>query len=168
MTTLSIEVRPASAADAVALSNAHRQAWQYTYSGLIPHKALTRMLERRDVSWWRKAINGPATVLVADMNGDIAGYATMGLNRARGLPYDGEIYEIYLKPEYQGVGLGHVLFTESRRLLKSLGCRGLVIWCLEECQQAASFFRSKGGTDAVEGMEDFDDVKLKKLGFVWG
>ncbi|BCH57935.1 N-acetyltransferase [Agrobacterium vitis] len=167
MKTLSIDVRPAAPDDGRALSEAHREAWQSTYSGLIPHQALIRMMERRGETWWRKATNGLATVLVVDIGGVIAGYATLGLNRARGLPYDGEIYEIYMRPEYQGVGLGFTLFTECRRLLKSLGCRGLVVWCLEDCAGAVNFFRSNGGTDSVEGMEDFDAVSLKKLGFVW-
>jgi GNAT superfamily N-acetyltransferase len=168
MKTLSIDVRPAAPGDAAALSDVHRQAWQYCYSGLIPHKALSTMMERRDETWWRKATHGVASILVVDIGGKIAGYATLGLNRARNLAYDGEIYEIYMRPEYQGVGLGHVLFNESRRALTSLGYRGLVVWCLEDCDVAANFFRSNGGLDMVEGYEDFGPVTLKKLGFIWG
>ena len=102
-----------------------------------------------------------------DVAGMIAGYTTLGLNRARALPQEGEIYEIYMRPEYQGIGLGYTLFGEARRLLKSLGCKGMAVWCLEDSHHAVDFFRSNGGIDAVEGMEDFDDVQLKKLGFIW-
>ncbi|MDQ0456647.1 GNAT family N-acetyltransferase [Rhizobium paknamense] len=167
MTTVSIDVRPADPEDARALSEAHRAAWTHAYAGLIPYKALTRMVERRGEAWWRKATHGPATVLLADVGGVVAGYATVGLNRARGLPQEGEIYEIYMRPEYQGVGLGYALFHESRKLLKRLGCKGLVVWCLEDCTNSVNFFRSNGGRDMVEGMEDFDAVRLKKLGFIW-
>lgn len=167
MKTLSIEVRPAEPQDARGISEVHREAWLNAYSGLIPHKALTRMLERRGETWWRKATHGPATVMVVDVGDHIVGYATMGLNRARALPQEGEIYEIYLRPEYQGIGLGHALFKEARGLLKSLGCEGLVVWCLEDSANASQFFRSNGGVDAVEGIEDFDDAKLRKLGFIW-
>jgi ribosomal protein S18 acetylase RimI-like enzyme len=62
---------------------------------------------------------------VLDVGGTMAGYATLGLNRARSLPQEGEIYELYLKPEFQGVGLGKRLFTEARQLLDSLGCKGV-------------------------------------------
>lgn len=168
MKTLSIDVRPAAPGDAAELSDVHRQAWTYCYSGLIPHKPLSAMLERRDQVWWRKATRGPASVLVVDVGGTIAGYATLGLNRSKNLAYDGEIYEIYMRPEYQGVGLGHALFHESRRALTSLGYRGLVVWCLEDCDTAVNFFRSNGGCDMVEGHEDFDSVHRKKLGFIWG
>jgi ribosomal protein S18 acetylase RimI-like enzyme len=167
MKTLSIDVRRAEAHDARAISDAHRLAWSQAYAGLIPHKALTQMLERRGETWWRKAARGSATMLVVEVAGTIAGYATLGLSRARGLPQDGEIYELYLRPEYQGIGLGSVLFTEARRLLKSLGCDGIVVWCLEDSDLASRFFRSHGGKDIAEGMEDFGGTQLRKLGFVW-
>ncbi len=78
-----------------------------------------------------------------------------------------EIYEIYLRPEFQGIGMGRKLFGESCRLLRSLGCKGLVVWCLEDSEHAVRFFRRHGGQDMVEGMEGFGEVNLRKLGFVW-
>ncbi|MGV8937490.1 MAG: GNAT family N-acetyltransferase [Allorhizobium sp.] len=167
MKTLTIDVRPAETQDALAISEAHRLSWQNAYAGLIPHRPLTQMIERRGEAWWRKATRGPSTIMVVDVAGVVAGYATLGLNRARALPQEGEIYEIYMLPEYQGIGLGHMLFGEARRLLKSLGCSGLVVWCLEDCDTAHRFFQSNGGIDAVEGMEDFGGKSLKKVGFVW-
>lgn len=167
MKTLSIDVRRAEPHDARAISEAHRLSWEQAYSGLIPHKPLTNMLERRGEGWWRKATRGSATMLVVEVAGVVAGYATLGLSRARGLPHDGEIYEIYLRPEYQGIGLGSILFIEARRLLTSLGCNGIVVWCLEDSDLARRFFRSHGGKDVAEGMEDFAGKQLRKIGFVW-
>jgi ribosomal protein S18 acetylase RimI-like enzyme len=167
MKTLSIEIRRAEPDDARAISNAHRSAWQQAYEGLIPHKALRQMVDRRDEAWWRKAARGSATMLVVEVAGVVAGYTTLGLSRARGLPYDGEVYELYLRPEYQGMGLGSSLFLEARRLLKSLGCNGVVVWCLEDSDVANRFFRSHGGRDVAEGMEDFAGTQLRKLGFAW-
>ena len=63
MKTLSIDVRRAEPTDARAISVAHRLSWQHTYGGLIPHKPLNQMLERRGEDWWRKATRGPATLL---------------------------------------------------------------------------------------------------------
>ncbi|MBB3976895.1 GNAT superfamily N-acetyltransferase [Rhizobium azooxidifex] len=167
MKTLSIDVRRAEPQDAAAISEAHRASWLHAYAGIIPHKPLMQMVQRRDAAWWRKATRGPATLLVLDVAGVIAGYATLGLNRARALPQDGEIYEIYLRPEYQGLGLGRMLFGESKRLLKSLGCEGMVVWCLEESEMAERFFRAAGGVDIAEGMEDFGEKELKKVGFIF-
>ena len=45
----------------------------------------------------------------------VAGYANYGRNRARSLHYEGEIYELYLRPEFQGLGFGHRLFSAAKR-----------------------------------------------------
>ncbi|MBP1873385.1 hypothetical protein LPJGGPFB_00148 [Ensifer adhaerens] len=167
MKTVSIEVRPGEPQEAAAIADVHRVSWLQTYGGIIPHRPLIQMVNRRDEVWWRKATRGPATLLVVDVAGTIAGYATLGLSRAKALPQEGEIYEIYLRPEYQGIGLGRVLFGEAKSLLRSLGCQGLVVWCLEDSDHAYQFFQGAGGSDIAEGMEDFGDKHLKKVGFAW-
>jgi GNAT superfamily N-acetyltransferase len=167
MKTLSIEVRRAELCDARAVAEVHRTSWLHAYSGLIPHKALHAMLNRRGEEWWRRAARGPSTLLVIDIAGRIVGYSTIGINRARALKPEGEIYELYLLPEFQGTGLGSYMFREARSILSGLGLVGLAAWCLEESAHAVTFFRATGGMDVAEGMEDFDHVSLKKLGFVW-
>jgi ribosomal protein S18 acetylase RimI-like enzyme len=167
MKTLTIEVRHAEPNDAREISNVHRLSWIHAYSGLIPYHALTNMLERRGEDWWRRAANGPTSLMVLDIGGKIAGYATLGTNRVQALKQEGEIYELYLLPEYQGTGLGSYMFRECRTRLHALGLRGLAAWCLEESENAATFFRAAGGIDIAEGIEDFDGTGLKKLGFVW-
>jgi ribosomal protein S18 acetylase RimI-like enzyme len=167
MKTLSIDVRPAVPDDAHAIAETHRSAWAHAYSGLIPFKTLRAMMERRNVKWWTRAINGSTSILVLDVGGTVAGYATLGLNRAPALPQEGEIYELYLRPEYQGIGLGKRLFTEARRLLSSLGCRGVVVWTLEDNDRAVQFYRQSGGRDVAEGTETFDGKRLGKIAFIW-
>jgi inorganic pyrophosphatase len=58
----------------------------------------------------------------------VAGYANYGRNRARSLHFEGEIYELYLRPEFQGLGFGRRLFTSARRDLMQSGLKSMVIW----------------------------------------
>ncbi|PSJ58720.1 GNAT family N-acetyltransferase [Kumtagia ephedrae] len=167
MSTLTIDIRKAEPRDAVAIAEVHHEAWMGAYAGIIPHKALTRMVNRRGSDWWANAIRRAASVLVVEIGGKVAGYATIGRNRARELPQQGEIYELYLKPEYQGVGLGSRLFAEARRRLAGHGLRGLVVWALEDNGNAVGFYAGAGGRDAAEGVEIFDQKALKKIAFVW-
>lgn len=105
--------------------------------------------------------------MVLEINGDIVGYATIGANRIKELPQDGEIYEIYLFPQYQGLGLGSRLFSAARKQLEEHGFYGLVVWALEENPSAIEFYTRRGGKVAAEGVEVFDQQALKKLAFTW-
>jgi ribosomal protein S18 acetylase RimI-like enzyme len=167
MNTLTIDIRKAELKDAGEIADVHQEAWRGAYSGIIPHRALTKMINRRGPDWWANAIRRAATVLVIEIGGEIAGYATIGRNRARELSQQGEIYELYLRPEYQGIGLGSRLFAEARRKLSRSGLRGLVVWALEENGGALSFYEGIGGRDIAEGVEVFDQKALKKVAFVW-
>jgi ribosomal protein S18 acetylase RimI-like enzyme len=167
MNTLTIDIRKAELKDAEAIADVHQEAWRGAYSGVIPHRALAKMINRRGPDWWANAIRRAATVLVVEIGGELAGYATIGRNRARELSQQGEIYELYLRPEYQGIGLGSRLFAEARRKLSQSGLQGLVVWALEENGGALSFYEGVGGRDIAEGVEVFDQKALKKVAFVW-
>lgn len=167
MTTLSIDIRKAEPGDAAAIAEVHHDAWRGAYAGIIPHRALTAMINRRGRDWWANAICRAASILVIEIGGVVAGYATMGRNRARELRQEGEIYELYLRPEYQGIGLGSRLFAEARQRLKDHGFHGLVVWALEENVNALDFYAGAGGRDVAEGVEVFDQRALRKVAFVW-
>lgn len=166
-TALTIDIRRAEVRDAAAIADVHGEAWRGAYQGLIPHRALTAMIGRRGQHWWANAIRRAAAVLVIECGGEIAGYATLGRNRARELPQQGEIYELYLRPRYQGIGLGRRLFAAARERLARHGLKGLVVWALEENQGALSFYHGAGGRDVAEGVEIFDQKAIRKVAFVW-
>jgi ribosomal protein S18 acetylase RimI-like enzyme len=167
MNTLTIDIRKAEPGDAGEIADVHMEAWRAAYAGIIPHKTLTSMINRRGPNWWANAIRRAATVLVVEIGGTIVGYATIGRNRARELRQQGEIYEIYLRPEYQGIGLGSRLFAAARRRLADHGLKGMVVWALEENENALAFYAGAGGRDIAEGVEVFEQKALKKVAFVW-
>lgn len=167
MKTLSVDIRKATTRDAEGIAAVHYQAWAGAYSGIIPHKSLTGMLNRRGSKWWANAIGKAASVLVVEIGGEVVGYATLGRNRSRDLAQGGEIYELYLKPEYQGIGLGTKLFGAARERLAAHGLDGLVVWALEDNTGAMAFYAGAGGRDIAEGVEVFEQRALKKVAFVW-
>lgn len=167
MNTLTIDIRRAEPADAEAIAGVHVEAWTGAYAGIIPHGALTKMLQRRGPGWWANAIRRAASVLVVEIGGEIAGYATMGRNRAPELRQEGEIYELYVLPAYQGIGLGTRLFAAARALLDDFGLNGLVVWALEDNAGAMAFYHGQGGHDYAEGVEVFEAKALRKVAFIW-
>ena len=167
MTTLTVDIRKAEPRDAAAIADVHHEAWRGAYAGIIPHRALNAMISRRGRDWWANAIRRAASVLVIEVGGQVAGYATLGRNRARELRQQGEIYELYLRPECQGIGLGSRLFAAAREKLASHGLKGVVVWALEDNANALAFYASAGGRDIAEGVEIFDQKALRKIAFVW-
>jgi ribosomal protein S18 acetylase RimI-like enzyme len=167
MKTLTVDIRKAEPRDAQGIADVHFEAWRGAYSGIIPHKTLVGMLNRRGGKWWANAIRRAASILVVEIGGHVVGYATLGRNRSRDLKQQGEIYELYLKPEYQGIGLGSKLFRAAREKLSAHGLKGLVVWALEDNSNALSFYEGIGGRDVAEGIEVFDQQALKKVAFVW-
>ena len=167
MKMLDTAIRYSTQDDAAGIAHVHQCAWRSAYAGLIPHKALNQMLARRNSDWWRKVIERSGSVMVAEVGGTLVGYATFGRNRAKQLDHAGEIYELYILPEYQGMGLGTRLFEAARHALKRHDMADCVVWALEDNANAVDFYFGKGGKDVAEGHETFDGTSLKKLAFAF-
>ncbi len=124
-----VRVRSGKPADATALARIFKDAWLLAYRGIIPHLHLESMVRQRSTEWWRDALKSGDSALVLEMAGTVAGYATIGSSRQRG-PFQGEIYELYLDPIYQGLGLGEHLFEGCRHALDMRKLSGLIVWAL--------------------------------------
>jgi len=137
MSTILIEVRRAKPADAIGIATTHDEAWRGAYQGVLA---------------------------VGDC---VAGYANYGRNRARSLYYDGELYELYLRPEFQGLGFGRKLFGAARRDLVQSGLQSLVVWALSDNEPAVGFYRALGGKAVARSSERFGTRVLDKIAFAW-
>lgn len=167
MSTILIEIRQARPSDATAVALAHDEAWRNAYQGIIPGVALERLVGRRGPDWWESAIRKGSRIAVLVFGDTVAGYANYGRNRARSLNYDGEIYEIYLRPEFQGLGFGRRLFTAARKDLAQSGLRSLVIWALSDNDPAVGFYQALGGRPVARSSERFGARTLDKVAFGW-
>jgi ribosomal protein S18 acetylase RimI-like enzyme len=167
MHTTLIEIRRAKPADAQSVAETLDEAWQNAYRGIIPGAELDKLINRRGPAWWESAIRKGSRIALLQFGDRIAGYANYGRNRARSLFYDGEIYEIYLRPEYQGLGFGRRLFTAARRDLAQSGLKSLVVWALSDNEPAVEFYRALGGRAVARSSERFGAKTLDKVAFAW-
>jgi ribosomal protein S18 acetylase RimI-like enzyme len=167
MSTTLIEVRRAKPSDATAIATTHDEAWRGAYQGVIPGPELDKLINRRGPQWWDSAIRKGSRIAVLAFGECVAGYANYGRNRARSLYYDGEIYELYLRPEFQGLGFGRKLFTAARRDLVQSGLQSLVVWALSDNEPAVGFYRTLGGKAVARSSERFGSRVLDKVAFAW-
>jgi ribosomal protein S18 acetylase RimI-like enzyme len=145
----------------------HDEAWRSAYQGIIPGAELEKLINRRGPQWWDSAIRKGSRVSVLVFGDRIAGYANYGRNRARSLHFDGEIYELYLRPEFQGLGFGRRLFNAARRDLVQSGLKSMVIWALSDNEPATEFYRALGGRMVARSSEKFGPKSLDKVAFAW-
>ena len=78
-----------------------------------------------------------------------------------------KIYELYLRPEFQGLGFGRRLFTAARRDLIQSGLKSMVTWALSDNEPAMEFYRALGGRMVARSSERFGPKSLDKMAFAW-
>jgi ribosomal protein S18 acetylase RimI-like enzyme len=80
------------------------------------------------------------------VNGEIVGFLTLGAGRDPDLDVSrtGEIWGIYISPDYWRRGIGKRLAEEAARIFKARGYEDAVLWVLEGNQQARQFYETMG------------------------
>jgi GNAT superfamily N-acetyltransferase len=144
MASLVIDIRTARAPDAGELADVYAAAWREAYSGIIPSLTLERMIVRRSARWWREAMQRRA-ILVLEVGGTVAGYASFAPAPGRSHPGAAEIQELYLRPEYQGLGLGARLFAAALKRIRGRGYGRVLVRALAENDRANGFYARRGG-----------------------
>jgi ribosomal protein S18 acetylase RimI-like enzyme len=160
-----ISIRAARPGDEAGIARVHDAAWREAYLGVIPGRDLERMIQRRGPTWWRRAILGGTRLTVLDFADQIAGYASYGRNRMPSLPFGGEIFELYLAPEYQGAGLGRRMFQWARSDLAAHGYGSFVVWALAGNERAIDFYQRLGGAVVRRAPERFGPETRERVAF---
>ena len=161
-----VYIRKSCPADARALATVFAHSWEQAYLGIIPRLHLQSIIAKRGLNWWRRALRHAEGTMIIEVNGTVAGYATSGTSRSRG-KYQGEIYELYLDPDYQGIGFGERLFEATRHDLDMRQLRGMVVWALLDNTRACDFYWRRGGRPIAESTDRFGRTELPKIAFGW-
>ena len=162
-----ITIRTARPDDADDIVGVHDAAWRDAYRGIIPGRELERIVARRGAGWWRAAIRQGSRLLVLDFDESIGGYVSYGRNRVPALPYKGEIFELYLAPEFQGLGFGRRLFEAARRDLEEHGYPTALVWALVDNERAVGFYKRLGGRVVREAHERFGGEMRGRVAFAF-
>ncbi len=175
MSGLVIDVRRAQPSDAESLADAYAASWREAYGGIIPAVHLQRMIVRRGPRWWQDAARRRRNILVLDAGAKVSGYASFGpmrmISRTRGAMDRsgdaGEIQELYLVPEYQGIGLGGRLFTAACAALRRQSYKRVIVRSLAENERALRFYEGRGGRQAGQSEETIGGKTMAILIYEW-
>src|SRR4030067_1086673 len=81
--------------------------------------------------------------------------------------YQGIIFELYLRPIYQGFGLGEKLFDGARMRLAELRLKGLLVWALADNDSACGFYLRLRGQPGPAGAASAGQNPLRNVAALW-
>jgi len=168
--TIRIGIRLARPADAVHIAHIYVESWRETYAGILPDAGLLRMSKVDHATSWLRTIKGSNPrhpVLVAgDTRGNIYGFASAGPSRDKSLPFEGEVYTLYVAPGWTGQGLGSALLSSIFRLFAKANFRGIVIWALAD-NPSRFFYEAMGGRLIAERQHPLWGRSMREIGYGW-
>ncbi len=163
-------IRRACAGDAAAIARVEVETWRETYAGVLPDRMLLGMSERRLTAGWRDTIaraGAAQHVAVADCRGvGVVGFGSCGPMRTGALPYDGEVFTLYVLPDYQGRGIGRALLAKLFATLAGAGRRSALIWVLAD-NPSRFFYHAMGGALVAVRRERQWGTVLGEMAYGW-
>jgi ribosomal protein S18 acetylase RimI-like enzyme len=143
-----ITIRPARPGDARGIARLDVETWRATYAGVLSTAYLVGLSKRRREAGWRGVILREARdVRVAvDSTGAIVGFGSCGSNR-EDRAYTGEVFTLYVAPDWQNQGIGRRLLIALFRRLVATGRRSAILWVLRD--NPSRFFYERLGAHQV-------------------
>ncbi|MST32288.1 GNAT family N-acetyltransferase [Acidimicrobiaceae bacterium USS-CC1] len=152
-------VRAAEPADAAGIGLVHVRSWQAAYAGHFPQEFLDALDPAARAEGWRRILGAAQRArqadLVAEVDGRVGGFVSVGPSRDSDASGAAEVYAIYLLAELWGSGLGRRLMDAALGTLAGLGFDAATLWVLEGNQRGRRFYK-KGGW-SIDGATKVDD-----------
>jgi ribosomal protein S18 acetylase RimI-like enzyme len=163
-----IRARAAREADAQKIADIYIETWRTTYAGSLPDRVLIGMSNERQAVYWTRAIRsgGEIVGVAEDDEAGIVAVGSAGTNRSRSSTLEGEVYTLYVQPDFQNQGIGEQLLAFLFGEIKTRGLRSAVIWVLA-ANPSRFFYETMGGKRVGEREEEMWGVKLREIAYGW-
>lgn len=163
-----VVIRNAKVADASGIATVHVKTWQCAYRGQIPDSYLNGLSIEKRTETWKVQLENPKEgthTFVAENNKTIIGWCTAGKSRDEDASgKTGEVYGIYIAPNFIGKGIGAKLMSRALETLRKDGFENATLWVLTTNDNSKKFYEKKGWQ--VEGktkIEKRDDIELHDI-----
>lgn len=155
-------LRRAQARDAESIAHVHMRTWRRAYSGLLPPNTLGRLDLARLRTRWSRRVQAPG-VWVACEGDQVVGFVESGPGRTTGFGGRvGEVFMLYVLPEYAGRGHGRRLLRQAFAELADRGAYWGHVWVLAANIPARRFYARQGlRPDGVRRRDVFDGREVE-------
>jgi L-amino acid N-acyltransferase YncA len=155
-------IRPATVQDAAGIARVYVDTWRSTYAAILPHRGLLGMSYEEQARQWSWIVRDHAQSVIVAIEADDGVVGFVGFGPARNRPAAnriagddarvGEIYTIYVSPDFQERGIGRQLLTAAfAALVEKRYSRGL-LWALRD-NHSRYFYERVGGKLIAERQE---------------
>jgi len=97
---------------------------------------------------------------------NIVGILVGGLERSHDDEYKGEIYILYVLPEYHKQNIGKRLVISAVKKLLEMNISNLLIWVIAD-NPFRYFYESIGGKPVREKEVEIGGIKMKEIDYGW-
>jgi ribosomal protein S18 acetylase RimI-like enzyme len=162
-------IRPATTADVEAIAQVDVETWRSSYAGVLPDQLLIGMSAQRRALFWSRFVTrrpGDTIVAIETRSNQVLGFGSCGAQREPDLPYAGEIFTLYVHPDYQNQGIGRPLLMALFAQLLKKDMASAVIWVLAE-NPARFFYEHLGGKLAARQHMEVGRTKIGSVAYGW-
>lgn len=162
-----VDLRMATLEDAEAIARIHVETWRSTYAGMLPDELLVGMALEKQTAMWQRMLRGGETVIVADdPRHGVIGFGSYGPNRAARSDFTGEVYTLYILPDFQGLGIGQGLLRALFGALAREGHETALIWVVAN-NPSRFFYEAMGGRPAARRDTNMGSQTVQELAYGW-
>lgn len=160
-----MKIRKAKIKDAKYITKVNIDVWNTTYRGIMTDEDLDNLSYEKKEKLCKELIKDKENsflYVAEDNKRKIIGFVSGGRERGNDNRFDCEIYAIYVLKEFQGKGIGRLLFKEAVKKLKDSNFKSLKIWVLKS-NPYRRFYEKLGGSQV-----DAKNIKgLDATAFGW-
>ncbi len=145
-------IRLATPDDAEEIARLHVETSLFAYRPILGEDYTGGDIGER-IEHWRRMLMGDhslawtppeKTYVATTADEHIAGFCAVGMSRDDDRPDDGEVYMLYVSPDYWGAGVSSRLFDAGVTYLRERGFERLILWVLEDNARARRFYERNG------------------------
>jgi ribosomal protein S18 acetylase RimI-like enzyme len=168
-------IRSAGPDDATTIAGVHVAASRIAYAGVYAESSPQFSLDFR-TAMWTEVLNaehppgGQHLFVSEDQSGRIVGFGSCGVQRTQtlaGSGFDGEVWSVYVLPEFQRRGVGRALMRKMADDLRGRGMRGMALWVLQQNLPATRFYEKVGGNIVADKEERVGAALLLEVAYGW-
>jgi ribosomal protein S18 acetylase RimI-like enzyme len=140
------EIRYADVSDAEVLGEIHSKSWKIAYKNIVPDSILDNIRAENRKKYFEKALSEQTEEdALIYVDNKAVGFMCVGKCRDKDQDIScGEIWGIYLLPEYWNKGIGAYFIQWGLKELKNRNYKKVTLWVLEDNLSARKFYEKMG------------------------